>query len=290
MLFQINAMRVSCHSIRNLLYFAQSQSHENMTAKRLFLILDFALLSVLSQNALVVAQGTAGEKASIESRAVIDIPTAGVLSHGTTALDLDFFQSGGLLTGVTVGVFSRLIVGLSYGGTGLIGSDHIDWNGMPGVLARIRVLDESFILPALAFGFESQGREKYVESLRRYTIKSLGLYAVASKNYRVSGFLAVHGGVNYSFEQDDGDSDINLFAGAEKTLGSFLSVLAEYNLGMNDSNRDALGRGRGYLNIGVKASLGGGLMLGFNLKDIIKNQDAVAIGNRTIRLEYVNHP
>lgn len=261
-----------------------------MTTKCPPQILGIVLLSLLMPCTESVAQGTAGEKATIESRFLIDLPSAGVLSHGTMALDLDFYQSGGLLTSVSVGVFSRLLLGISFGGAGLIGSDHIYWNGSPGVTARLRVLDETFMLPAFALGFDSQGKEKYVEPLHRYTIKSLGFYGVASKNYRVAGYLALHGGVNYSFEQDDGDADINVFAGAEKTLGSFLSFLAEYNLGMNDSNRDALGRGRGYLNVGFMASLGGGLMLGFNLKDIIKNQDGVAIGNRTVRLEYVNHP
>ena len=211
-----------------------------------------------------------------------------MLSHGSIALDVDFFQSGGLLTSVSVGAFDRLLLGISDGGVNVIGSDSPGWNKTPGFQIRVRVIEESFVLPAIALGFSSQGKDMYIDRLSRYAIKSQGFYGIASKNYRAYGFLSLHGGLNYSLERADGDSDINLFWGAEKTLGPFLSVMIEYNLGMNDSNKEALGRGRGYLNLGVRASIGNGLSLGFALKDLIQNQQNLTIGNRIIQLEYVH--
>jgi hypothetical protein len=235
----------------------------------------------------VRAQGTAGSDATIEPRYIIDLPTAGMISHGTVALDFEFFQSNGMLAGVSVGAFDRLLLGVSFGGSDIIGTGTPAWNSAPGWQIRLRVIEENIFLPAIAVGFSSQGKETYIDRLSRYTIKSPGFYAVASKNYKTMGFLSLHGGINYSLERGDNDDDINLFAGAEKTLGPFLSLLGEYDLGINDSNRDALGRGRGYLNFGLRASVGNGFMLAVVLKDVLKNQQDVSVGNRVIQLEYV---
>jgi hypothetical protein len=235
----------------------------------------------------LLAQGSAGSDSRIEPRYLIDLPTAGMLTQRSFALDLDFYQDGGLLVATSIGVFDRLSLGISYGGTNILGSDKPEWNTTPGVSLKVRILDESVVLPALAVGFDSQGKENYIDQLSRYTIKSLGIYAVVSKNYQTMGFLSLHGGINYSLERADGDTDPNIFGGVEKTLGSNISIMAEYNLALNDSNRDALGRGRGYLNLGIRGSLGGGFTIGFNIKDLIKNQDRVSIGNRTLKCEFV---
>lgn len=233
------------------------------------------------------AQGTSGSDATIEPRYLIDVPTAGIIAHGNVALDFEFFQANGMLAGVSIGVFDRLVLGLSYGASNIIGTDRPIWNSAPGFRAKVRIIDENFVVPAIAIGFSSQGKETYIDQLSRYAIKSPGFYAVASKNYSAMGYLSLHGGINYSLERSDNDDDINVFLGADKTLGPFLSVLGEYDLGINDSNRDALGRGRGYLNFGLRASVGNGLMIGIVLKDVLKNQQDISIGNRVIQLEYV---
>jgi hypothetical protein len=92
--------------------------------------------------------------------------------------------------------------------------------------------------------------------------------------------------VNYSLERGDDDRDVNIFAGAEKTLGPIFSLVAEYNLGLNDNSGKAIGKGRGYVNAGLKVSLGNGLTLGVNMKDIIKNGRNITVANRTVRIEY----
>lgn len=237
----------------------------------------------------MAAQGSAGTGGGLEPRFLVDVPTAGMLGRGTFALDLDFYQEGGLLLGLSVGVLDRLSLGISYGGSRLIGGDTPEMNKAPGVYVRIRLVEESVLLPAIAIGFDTQGRDGFVRSLDRYRIKSPGAYAVVSKNYSFLGFLSFHGGVNYSFERADDDRDVNAFAGLEKTIGPFVSIVMEYNLARNDSNENALGRGRGYLNTGLKWAVGGGLTLSINLKDLVKNGSDVQVGNRTVRIEYAQY-
>jgi hypothetical protein len=234
------------------------------------------------------AQGSAGSNATIEPRYIIDVPTAGILSHGNLAFDAEIFQPGGILLGVSIGAFNRLTLGVSYGGSDIIGSNAPNWNPIPGMTVRLRMLDETVVVPAIALGFESQGKGAYVEQLSRFTTKSMGVYAVASKNYRLLGFASLHGGVNYSFERADGNRDPNLFFGIDKTLGPFASIVAEYNVALNDISQNALGRGRGYLNLGARVSVGSGLTLGVALKDLLQNQhNTESTSYRTLSLEYV---
>ncbi len=235
------------------------------------------------------SQGSAGSDASLESRFIVDMPTAGILHDKTMALTIEMYQEGGMLLGASFGLFNRIMGGVSYGGTGLIGTGNPDWNPAPGVDFRLRFLDETYVLPALAIGFDSQGKEPYLHNPDRYTIKSPGFYLVASKNYQAYGTLSIHGGVNYSLEKGDNDSDPNLYAGIEKSVGGFMSVIAEYSLGANDSNHDARGRGRGYLNTAIAVSTGNGLTLEFSIKDIFHNQQDISLGNRTLMIDFV-HP
>ncbi|HSQ75733.1 MAG TPA: YjbH domain-containing protein [Bacteroidota bacterium] len=242
------------------------------------------LLLVLAGQAW--GQGTAGTGGGLEPRFLVDVPTAGMLDKGTVALDVGFYQEGGVLVGISAGILDRLSFGISYGGSKLIGSSKPEMNEIPGINVRIRIIEESLAFPAIALGFDSQGKDGYLKDEDRYRIKSPGFFAVASKNYALLGFFSLHGGVNYSLERADDDKDINLFVGAEKTIGPFVSVVAEYNIGMNDNSGNAVGRGRGYLNAGLKISLGSGLTIGVNLKDFIKNGRDITVANRTVQLEY----
>jgi hypothetical protein len=232
------------------------------------------------------AQGAAGTDGGLEPRFLVDLPTAGMLDKGTIGLDVDFYQEGGVLFGLSAGILDRLSFGISYGGSRLIGASSPEMNELPGVNVRIRVIEESLLLPAIVLGFDSQGKDGYLKDLDRYRIKSPGLFAVASKNYSLMGYFSIHGGANYSFERADDDRDFNVFAGVEKTLGPILSLVAEYSLGMNDNSGKAIGKGRGYLNAGLRIALGSGLTLGVNLKDIIKNGGDITVANRTVRIEY----
>jgi hypothetical protein len=232
-------------------------------------------------------QGSAGSSGDVEPRFLVDAPIAGMIRRGVVAFDADFYQQGGILLGISVGVFDRLTLGVSYGGSNLIGSGKPVMNPVPGVNVRLRILEENILLPALALGFDSQGRDGYIKDLDRYVIKSPGLYGVLSKNYGVWGFLSIHGGVNYTFERTDEDRDINFYCGIEKTIGPTVSVVLEYNLAANDNEKQALGQGSGYVNAALRWSFGEGLTLSVNLKDLTKNSTVVDGVNRSVRLEYV---
>ncbi|MEK7749184.1 MAG: hypothetical protein AAB269_03895, partial [Bacteroidota bacterium] len=169
----------------------------------------------------MVAQSYAGEGAKIEPTMLIDKPTAGMLKRAHYAISSNYFQRGGVLVGVSVGLFDQFSFGISYGGTEIIGPNKIQINPQPGINAKLRLFDETLMMPAFALGFDSQGKEPFLEadSLNRYTIKSPGVYVAGSKNYAFMGNLSVHGGLNLSLEKDDGDNDLNAYLGVEKTLG-----------------------------------------------------------------------
>lgn len=233
------------------------------------------------------AQGSAGSNSKFEPRYLVDMPTAGMLDKGTFALDIDFYGEGGVLVGISAGIFDRLSIGVSYGGSRLIGGDTPEMNTVPGVNLKVRLFEESVPLPAIAIGFDSQGRNGYLKSLSRYRIKSPGVYAVVSKNYGLLGFLSMHGGVNYSLERFDEDNDINFFAGVEKTIGSVVSLVVEYNFATNDNSGNALGKGKGYLNCALSWSVTGGLTFGVSFKDLLKNQREYSLADRSVRFEFV---
>ena len=110
---------------------------------------------------------------------------------------------------------------------------------------------------------------------------------IRDRNYAVMGFFSLHGGTNYSLERSDGNRNVNLFGGIEKTIGPFVSFMVEYSLGSNDAGNAALGEGKGYLNMALRCSLGGGLTLGINFKDLADNGGNVTVANRTVHIEYV---
>lgn len=235
------------------------------------------------------AQSYAGEGAKIEPTMLIDKPTAGMLKRAHYAISSNYFQRGGVLVGVSVGLFDQFSFGISYGGTEIIGPNKIQMNPQPGINAKLRLFDETLMMPAFAFGFDSQGKEPFLEadSLNRYTIKSPGVYVAASKNYAFMGNLSVHGALNLSLEKDDGDNDMNAYLGLEKTLGPDISLVAEYDFAFNDNHLRAVGEGRGYLNLGLRWNWGKGLIIGFDLKNVSKNQKNVSVGNRTLHIDYI---
>lgn len=243
---------------------------------------------ILTGKPFIFAQGTAGESAKFEYRYLIDMPTAGVLDKGSVGITTDVLAGGVVVAKMEVGVFENISFGISYGAANLIGSGKPNWYELPGVNIRFRIFNETLLLPALTLGFDSQGKGEEFENPKRYAIKSPGFFATVSKNFQLLGYMSLHGTVNYSLEKNDGDNFINLVAGVEKTLGSNLSVIAEYDFALNDNSISSLGDGKGYLNIGLRWSIGGGFTLGFDLRDLLQNKKwNPNAADRALRIEYI---
>ncbi|TSA28679.1 MAG: hypothetical protein D4R68_03645 [Ignavibacteriales bacterium] len=252
--------------------------------KKHFLII---LLS-LAFSCQLFSQGTGGTNAKFEYRRLIDLPTAGILEKGFAGVTLDVMPVGVVITRIEVGVVDGFSFGISYGGQNIIGSGDIDWNKWPGVNIRARIVDETQLFPALAIGFDSQGKGAYDRDLSRYQIKSPGFFVAASKNFELFGYLSIHSVINYSMERDDGDKDLNLGVGFEKTIGSKVSFIGEYDFAVNDNTGNSLGKGNGYLNFGLRWSVGDGLTLGLDLRDFLNNKRIDGNkADRGIFVEYV---
>lgn len=234
--------------------------------KLLTVIILFSLLSIS------FAQGTAGTDAKYEYRSLVDLPTAGILEKGFVGVSSDILPYGVLIAKIEVGVFDNFSFGISYGGANIIGSGKVDWYKLPGINVRARLVDESESVPAFTIGFDSQGKGLYDDELNRFEIKSPGFYVAAAKNFELLGYLSLHGVVNYSLERDDDDKDLNLGVGFEKTIGGKVSVVGEYNFAINDNTIKAYGDGNGYMNIGVRWSVGEGFTVGLDLRDLLDNK------------------
>ena len=237
----------------------------------------------------IFSQGTAGELAKYEYRYLIDMPTAGILEKGVVGVTTEILPEGVLIEVIEAGIFENVSIGISYGGSNLIGSGKVDWYNWPGVSIRTRVIDETTLIPAIALGFDSQGKGVYDDSTDRFSIKSPGFFAAVSKNFDFLGYLSLHGTVNYSLEGNDGDNFVDVRAGVEKTLGSSFSLVVEYDFALNDNNSD-FGSGKGYLNAGIRWSPGTGFTVGFDLRDLLSNKsDSKDVADRSLKVEFIKN-
>ena len=243
----------------------------------------FVLLITLSSS--LSAQQSKEPRLSSEPLNLIDLPTAGMLYDRNFSTSLEFLDEGGMSVNVQAGFFNRVMVGIAYGGTGIVGVQKADLNPHIGALVRFRAFEESYYVPAIAIGFSSQGKGAFIDSLNRYTTKSPGFYAVASKNFDALGDFSIHFGTHYSLE-DAGHRTYNFYGGLEKTFASIFSGMLEYDNGFSIENSSKTDRGKGMLNLGIRAMIGNGFLLGVNLKDLVRNRQEVSIGDRTIQISY----
>ncbi len=231
------------------------------------------------------AQSSAGEGATLETRFIVDLPTAGVLPKLHHAISTHIFPEGGLMIEWSLAPFQDFNVGIAFGGTGLIGNGAIEWQKAPGLHARYRILNETQSLPALLLGFSSQGRGKYDSDSERFATQSPGIYAALSKSFEMLGRLDLHAGVNYSFEPSPDDRTANLYLGLNKSIGAIFSLAAEYNATFFDNYREMLDH-RGLLNASARCALGKGFTLEFQVRDILSHFRDASNPTRTLTIEY----
>jgi len=222
---------------------------------------------------------------------LIDVPTANFLNRKYFELKLRVYHLGGMIGGLTVGLTNRLMFGVTYGGQNIIGQGQVLWNEAPGVNLRYRIRFESYQIPAISIGFDSQGYGTYYPSLKRYQIKSKGFYVVVSKNFLILSDFGVHGGVNYSDENQGDEKDLNFFCGAHLMLDPELSLLWEYDFAINDNDDKSLGSGKGYMNAAVRWYFSNQMVFEFSVKNLLKNNrsidgDPVPNANRELKIIY----
>jgi hypothetical protein len=236
---------------------------------------------------------------------LVSIPTAGTLPRGSFTLESIIIKNGGIAPRLSVGFTDNFTVGVSYGVQNLIGDTKPSINKTtPEVQIKYRVFDESEKMPALVYGLDTQGRGTFhgIDSIKdttvtynRYDQKAWGMYIVFSKNWNLMGNLGMHAGISKSLsENDDGDKDLNVFFGFDKELNRSFSLLVEYDAALNDNLTEddygaikniTFGRGKGYLNAGVRWAISSNLMLEVNFNDINQNTEA-EYTNREIKVMY----
>ncbi len=237
------------------------------------------ILSLFAASPLL-AQTAAGEKASIESRFIVDMPTAGVLSKKQYSVNIWAFGYSGVAVDFSIAPVTNLELGMSYSGAGFLGNQSMVFQGLPGFHLVWRPLDETLTAPGVVVGINTQGRgypKAYNDS---FETLSPGFYIAASKNFSLWGSAALHVGVNYSLESPSGYKVPNGYVGFEKTLGSLMSLAVEYNATFNDPSTKG-----GLLNAGLRISTGKGFTFELQVRDILKRMSNNVY--RMLRVEYV---
>lgn len=240
---------------------------------------------------------------------LVSIPTAGTLPRGSFTLESLIINNGGVVPRLSVGFTDNFSFGVSFGVQNLIGDSKPSLNKTtPEVQIKYRVFDESLKMPALVYGLDTQGRGLFHSAdsifthgvfdstltLNRYDQKAWGIYMVMSKNWNFLGNLGLHAGISKSLsENDDGDKDINVFFGIDKELNRSFSLLVEYDAALNDNLTDGdydlnditFGKGKGYLNAGIRWAMSPNLMLEINFNNINQNTEA-EYTNREVKVIY----
>lgn len=250
---------------------------------------------------------------------LVTIPTAGTLQRGEFEIEILMQTGGGILGRLGVGFSDRFSLGMSYGVNQFIGDAQPSLNRlMPEAQLKYRFLDETYTLPAMALGVDTQGRGEFWEvrldtldgepqlMMARYDVKAIGLYFMASKNWQVLGNFGSHFGVSKNFlEEDDSDSDFNLFIGFDKEINASVLAFVEYNAALDDngikdydaSNPDILkaslaklsvGQGKGYLNAGLRFTVSPNLHIEVDFNDIMRNKGEVTYFSRELKIVYMD--
>ena len=230
---------------------------------------------------------------------LVSIPTSGTLPKGSYTLETLLTNGGGVLPKLSIGITENLFIGLSFGIQNFISERQPTLNKpTPEIQIRYRLYDETQTFPAIVIGLDTQGRGRFLSELYigdihyynfdRYEQKAVGAYLVGSKNWNLGGNLGIHIGINKNSWETDPyseadqvntvfkDSDLNFFFGVDKEINRSFSFLLEYDAAMNDNFKvdngfNLFGKGKGYLNAGLRWTIAENLMLEIDFKDISKN-------------------
>jgi len=177
----------------------------------------------------------------------IDNPLPVLLYHGEVLIHIKEEPIDKLRAKIGVGIWNGIILGISFGGTNLVGYGDIDWEDQPGVDIRARLFGNGIIESVI--GYNNEPIEEYA---KKHLFASIGT--------RLMPGIILSGGANYNHDEDNG---IDIFGNAALTLAEAHTFHCEYIMGANDED--------GYknrFNLGYKLQ-SGSMGIQFDLKNIL---------------------
>lgn len=227
---------------------------------------------------------------------LVSVPSAGTLVRGSYAMQMRVQKNGGLTSSLSVGITDRFQFGLSFGSANLIGDDSLEWYPRPEANLKYRLIDETTSMPGVSIGLDTQGQGQFnkADTLMRYDVKAMGIFAAASKNWVTPlGNLGLHMGTNYNFaEVNDGDKDINYFFGFDMEFNPELSILLEYNAALNENDMTAktmsISRG-GYLNAAIRWTFVERLHIEMDFNNLLFDDQKVDYFKRELKITYIEY-
>ncbi|MCX7880539.1 MAG: hypothetical protein N2517_07740 [Ignavibacteria bacterium] len=247
-----------------------------------FFIYTLILLPLFFTNILYVVASK-----HFEPIEIVELQSAGILPKGFFDVQTNLFTSGGVRMSFRLSPLKNINLGLSFGGTNIIGTGKVSFQNLPGVLLKFRPIDEKITFPAISFGFSTQGFGPYNYENKTFETFSEGIFAVASKSFtNFLGYFDTHLGINYSFEPRPKDRKINLFVGISQEMFNILQLNLEYNTTLADTINM---KGKGLLNFSAAFWLTNNLCVGLILKDLTNNIKQRSNPERNLMLRYIGN-
>ncbi len=226
----------------------------------------------------VHGQGSAGSAALFESRAVVDMPTAGVIFTNNYALAARMAPSGNFTADMAVAPFKNLNIRVFATGQHLISNVPVEFE-LPTLHVQFRLLDETRGFPALALGISSKTNGYFSQDF--LFNQSVGGWISASKNFRgLLGAIALHGGI-FGSEHSFGS-----YAGFEQSLGSSLAIVGEATLVSKKDNLTKQNKMYGLCNASFRWSVVRGITLELIAHDLFSAVTNPGIG-RAFGVEFI---
>jgi hypothetical protein len=219
---------------------------------------------------------------------MIDSPTAGLLTHGEYHIQGRTGPESSILLDFRVGIKNRVHMGVAFGMQNVFSYEEIEFNDRVGFQIRLRLFEEDDRRPGLALGFNSQGTGAWSEDDERYDRKSRGFYAVISRNWKIPvGHFSLHGGVNYSLENQD-DDNLNAFAAFDWEAMPGLEFIFDLDGAFNDNvDNDRYGGGGVYLDGAIRVTYGENLQMMLIFRDLTRNYTPVRRIGREFEIAFV---
>ncbi|MCF7885137.1 MAG: hypothetical protein K9M80_01460 [Candidatus Marinimicrobia bacterium] len=218
---------------------------------------------------------------------LITVPTAGILPGSSYIVALNLYHSGGVTSGIQVGLTNRLMLGVSYSASHVIGNRKIEWGTRPEAMIKYRLFEETNSMPAFLIGFNSKGRGAYIDDLDRYEMKAKGLFLTVSRNFNLLGNFGIHGGINYNPIENKYDDDPSFYLGFDKAINPEITIMAEYDAALNDNASNEITLDNGYLNAGIRWLMFEHFHFEIDFRDILMHHNDITV-EREITLHYVD--